>query len=121
MWDDINRRRFPRADYQCIITIKSKGEIPKIITTHTENIGLGGICVILKEDFNLFRNVELEILLEDSSQPLRCSGSVVWVVKKSDPANKRAITFDTGIEFLNIKEVDKVRIEKIVDQIMSSS
>lgn len=120
MWNGINRRRFPRASYKCIITIKSLGEIPKIITTHTENIGLGGICVVLRDGLDLFKKVELEVLLEDSGSPLRCSGSVVWVVKKTDPIDKTKIAYDTGIEFADLKQADKTRIGDIVEKILSS-
>jgi hypothetical protein len=121
MWNGINRRRFPRASYKCTITIKSGGEIPRIITTITENIGMGGICVVLKESLGLFKTVELEILLENGGPPLRCNGSVVWVVKKTDPRNKDVITYDTGIEFINIREAERNRIGNIVEKILSSS
>lgn len=121
MWNGMNRRRFPRADYKCTITIKSSGEVPKIITTRTENIGMGGICVLLKEGLGLFKDVELEILLEDKGSPIRCNGSTVWVVKKSDIGNKVKHVYDTGIEFINIHEADKNRIGRIVDKLLSSS
>ena len=49
MWNGINRRKFPRANYKCLITIK-KRLTAKTISTHTENIGAGGICVLIKED-----------------------------------------------------------------------
>jgi len=117
MWNGINRRRFPRAKYQCVITIKKSGEITKIYTTYTENIGMGGICVILKESISLFKRVELEILLKNGNPPVRCEGSVVWVVKRSE---EDTITFDIGIEFINIKAVDRDRVEKVVEKILSS-
>ncbi|MFH1753714.1 MAG: PilZ domain-containing protein [Candidatus Omnitrophota bacterium] len=120
MWNGINRRKFPRVNYKCVITIKSVGEIPKIITTHTENVGIGGICVILKDHVDLFKMVELEILLENGDSPLRCNGSVVWVVKKSDPVNKNDTTYDTGIEFIDLKKADKAKLANIVENILSS-
>jgi hypothetical protein len=120
MWNGINRRRFPRASYKCIITIKSIGEIPKIITTRTENIGMGGICVVLRDYLDLFKKVELEVLLENGAGPIRCNGSVVWVVKKTDPVNKNEISYDTGIEFVDIKQADKTRLGNIVEKILTS-
>lgn len=120
MWSGINRRKFPRADYKCTITIKSLGEIPRIISTRTENIGMGGICVILKDNIDLFKNVELEVLLEDGSPPIRCRGSVVWVVKKGE-AKHKITGFDTGIEFTDIKDADQKRIGVIVDRILARS
>lgn len=121
MWDGINRRKFPRANYNCTITIKSLGEIPKIISTKTENIGMGGICVVLKNNVDLFKNVDLELLLEDGGSPIRCRGSIVWVVKKGDAKEKKIIRFDTGIEFTDIKDADRKRIGVIVDRILARS
>ena len=120
MWEGINRRRFPRANYNCVIKVKTKGERPYLIKTHTENIGMGGICVVLREDVTLFKGVELEILLQNGNPSVTCDGTVVWVVKRSDPKDKNNIAFDTGIEFINIKEFDKKRIGAIVEKILLS-
>ena len=121
MWNGINRRRFPRANYNCTITIKSGGEVPKTIITQTENIGMGGICVVLKESINLFKDGELEIIIEDKGSPIRCKGSIVWVVKKTDPTDKSLITYDVGIEFIDIDDSDKDRIGRIVEKILSTA
>ena len=121
MWNGINRRKFPRASYRCIVTIKNIGELPKIITTRTENIGLGGVCVILREPIELFKKVELEILIEDSGSPIRCNGSVVWLVKKLDPVRKNAVSFDIGIEYIDIRQSDKTRIGNVVEKLLASS
>ena len=118
MWDGINRRRFPRANYKCSITIKSSGEAPKVIKTMTENIGIGGICVGLKEDLDLFKNVELEVALNDNDSPITCNGSIVWVVKKTGSKNKETMVYDTGIEFIDIKEAYKKRILALVEKIL---
>ncbi len=121
MWEGIDRRRFPRANYKCIIRVKTGVESTQTIETHTENIGIGGICVVLKEDITLFKNVALEIVLQNGDSPAVCNGAVVWVVKKTDPKDKNAVTYDTGIEFVNIKEADKKRIASIVEKILPSS
>ena len=120
MWNGINRRRFPRASYKCIITVKSVGEIPKIITTRTENIGVGGVCVVLREYLDLFKMVELEILLENGGGPLRCGGSVVWVVKKSESSDRKDVSYDTGIEFVGLGQDEKDRLGNIVEKILAA-
>ena len=56
MWNGINRRKFPRANYKCLITIR-KRLTSKVLSTQTENIGAGGICVIIKEDLGLFSSL----------------------------------------------------------------
>jgi len=119
MWNGINRRKFPRASYKCLITIK-KRLTAKIISTNTENIGAGGICVIIKEDLGLFQGVDLELFLEDNRPPIKCGGTVVWVVKKSESKQKGGYVYDTGIEFIDIRPEDRYRISETVEEIIKA-
>ena len=119
MWNGINRRKFPRANYKCLITIK-KRLTAKTISTHTENIGAGGICVLIKEDLGLFQGVDLELFLEDAKPAIKCGGTVVWVVKKSEPKQKGSYIYDTGIEFIDIRPEDGDRISETVEEILRS-
>lgn len=112
MWNGINKRRFPRVNYKCIIFIK-KSFIPKHIKTRTENIGVGGICVILKQKLKTFGEIKLTLMLENSLSPVECNGIVVWKIKRVLPTKK--VFYDTGIEFTNLKEIDRTRIEKIAE------
>jgi len=120
MWNGIDRRRFPRATYSCLITIRRR-ITSKSIATNTENIGAGGICVIIKDDLGLFQGVDLEINLEDGQPPVKCGGTVVWVVKKGDQKKKGGYLFDTGVEFIDIRPEDIDRIAAIVDKILDGS
>lgn len=118
MWSGINRRRFPRANYRCLITIRKRG-IRSRFLTHTENIGVGGIAVAVDKDLGIFSEVEIELVLKEQTLPIRCKGTVVWVVKSGAIKKGRPITkFDTGIEFVDIKESDRARIEKVVEGII---
>ena len=119
MWNGINRRKFPRASYECLITIK-KRLTSKVISTRTENIGAGGICVIIKEDLGLFQGVDLELHLDDSGPPMKCGGTVVWVVKKSEPKQKGTYLYDTGVEFIDVRPEDRERISELVEQILKN-
>ena len=54
-WEGLNRRKFPRANYPCLVVIRNQdapddGEHDKnsTILTHTDNIRGGGGRVILK-------------------------------------------------------------------------
>ena len=119
MWNGINRRKFPRANYKCLIAIK-KRLTSKSIATQTENIGAGGICVIIKDDLGLFQGVDLELYLDEARPPIKCGGTVVWVVKKSDPMHKGAHSYDTGIEFIDIRPEDREKISEIVEEILEN-
>jgi PilZ domain. len=119
MWNGINRRKFPRASYKCLITIKRR-LAAKTISTHTENIGAGGICVMIKEDLGLFQGVDLELHLEDTRPPIKCGGTVVWVVKKSEAKQKGSYIYDTGIEFIDVRPEDRDRISEAVEEILKA-
>ncbi len=116
MWSGINRRRFPRAEYPCRITIYTK-DAPQIFSTRTQNIGEGGVCVILDKELKLFSVVGLELFLENGHAPLNCTGRVVWVVKKRGSKPDAGVMFDTGIEFADVKNQDKERVRILVEKI----
>lgn len=114
MWGGINRRKFPRANYPCKITVKRKDQ-PDSLSTHTENIGIGGICVMLPKDLGIFAPVEISLDLLDGSPSIECDGAIVWIVtrKGATPAN-----YDTGIEFTNLKRKDFDRISTIIVRVL---
>lgn len=114
MWSGINRRKFPRANYPCKITVKRKDQ-SDTLSTYTENIGIGGICVILPKDLGIFAPVEVQLDLLDAKPVIECDGAIVWIVEKKDMQEKR---FDTGIEFTNLKRKDAERINNIVDMVL---
>jgi hypothetical protein len=116
MWHGINNRRFPRVSYKCLITIGAKGAA-KHFLTNTENIGVGGICVSLIEGLGVFSEVNIELAVKDGLPPVKCRGHIVWVVKSQSVRNSmRTTKFDTGIEFVDLKEEDLERIESVVER-----
>jgi hypothetical protein len=112
MWNGIEKRRFPRAEYPCRVRVRKpskKGVLRKKIleefVTHTENIGSGGICVILEKGLGLFTPVEVDIDLGNGKQWVTANGTIVWVVRRTNLPEKKQ--FDTGIEFVNLKDPDR--------------
>ena len=114
MWRGIDKRHFPRANYPCKITVKRKDN-PDVLTAQTENIGVGGICIIISKDLGIFAPVEIELDLLDGNEIIRCDGAAVWIVGKKQ---EKDMIFDTGIEFTNLKEEDADRIDTIVQRII---
>ena len=109
----MNQRRFPRAKYKCTVILQPSGEASSI-STATENIGLGGVCVLLQQEVDIFSLVDLEISLDDGKPSLRISGTIVWVVKRGDL--RRRGSFDTGIEFSELRPEDRSRLEAVIDK-----
>jgi c-di-GMP-binding flagellar brake protein YcgR len=106
MWQGVDNRKFPRAVYPCKVMVTKAG-VSEQFSTYTENIGKGGVCVILEKGLEKFCPVAFTIYLADGQPPLEGDGRVVWSVKREE-------AFDTGIEFLSIQGKDSERIERIV-------
>ena len=113
MWSGINRRKFPRANYPCKISVKKKDD-PNNFSTETENIGVGGICVVIERDLGIFAPVQIRLDLLDGQPIVECEGTIVWIVRKKDTDTN---FYDTGIEFTNIKRQDADRINFIIEKI----
>lgn len=119
IWEGINKRKFPRVSYKCLIRVSEEG-VEDNIETFTENIGSGGICVVLEKKLALFEKVTMQIYIEEGSTPIECHGAVVWVVKRHGLAKTGVEQYDTGIEFQEIKTEDRKRISTLVEDILES-
>ena len=119
-WDGLNRRKFPRVNYPCLIIIRHPHSEPEVILTHTENIGVGGVCVIVKKNFQLFSPVELEIDLMDTGNHLKCQGKVVWVIRRKLTETTKPLFYDLGIEFSGMPEAEHKRLGEIVHRLVAA-
>jgi len=117
-WEGMDRRKFPRANYPCLLIVRRDHIAPEALLTHTENIGVGGVGIIIKRELNLFAPVELELDLLDMQQHIKCEGKIVWVVRRKESAQVKPLFFDVGIEFSNLSEKDRKRIEFIVNRLI---
>ncbi len=116
-WEGLNRRKFPRAKYPCMVTIWIGAEDEEVCLTHTENLGIGGVCLILNQRLERTAEVGLEIDLLDLKDHVKCRGKVMWVVERKGKDASSPFTYDIGIEFLNIGEFDRSRIQAIVKRL----
>ncbi len=113
MWESLDLRKFPRLNVQCDIEIhEAKSSFN--LSTVTQNIGAGGVCVILTRQLPRSTNVFVRLHLKDSLPTLECSAKVCWVIQSRILFQNQS-QFDTGIEFLDIKPEDRQRIRQIVD------
>jgi len=106
-WEGMDRRKFPRVMYPCMVkVVSSDGPHPQILT-HTENIGQGGLCVILKNEIKLFTPVELEVDLLSINEHITPKGKVVWNVRRKSVEKIKPMFYDIGIEFTEISKRDQ--------------
>ena len=115
----MNRRKFPRANYPCLLIIRRDHVAPEAILTHTENIGVGGVGVIVKRELRLFAPLELEVDLLDMQSHVKCNGKVVWSVKRKESVEVKPSFYDVGIEFIDLSEKDRKRVEFIVSRLLT--
>jgi len=121
-WDGLNRRKFPRVNYPCLVVIRDEGGKDKdVILTHTENVGIGGVCVILKQDVKMFSMVDLELDLLDLGEHIKCQGKVVWNVQRTVEEKNKPLFYDIGIEFTGLKEEEDLRLEDIVQRLVKNN
>ena len=119
-WDGLDRRKFPRVNYPCLVVIRHDGEEKDVILTHTENVGIGGVCVILKKNVKMFCPVELELDLLDLGNHIKCHGKVVWNVQRKSEEPTKPSFYDIGIEFVNISTSEQTRLEDIVSRLIKN-
>ncbi len=120
-WGGLNRRNFPRVKFPCLVTIQAGAKtVPNAILTHTENVGIGGICVVVKENIKTFYPLSIEIDLLDASEHVKCKGKVVWNVSRGDKKSKKNM-YDIGIEFEDMNADDQKRIAQVVQHFMKTS
>ncbi len=112
----IERRIYTRAPFSFTAKVIKKST-KETLVAETRNIGAGGICVSLKRNFGLFNEVLVQINFQDNiNAPIECEGRIVWVLEDSASAQGAEKSFDTGIEFTKVKEEDKARIIRAVQQ-----
>lgn len=116
-WDGLNRRRFPRVNYPCQVVVRNEAEEKDIILAHTENIGVGGVCAILRKGLPMFTSVEVELDLLDFEDHIKCQGKVVWSVRRKSSEDNKPLFYDIGIEFVDINDKDRERVEATVQRL----
>ena len=111
-WSGLDQRVFPRVNTQCNIAIHD-GQFAQGIKARTQNIGVGGVCVILDYSLEKLSQVKLQLSLPKSHKTIECDGRIVWMVRSKEPASGK-VTFDAGIEFVNLPAEDKTKIEQFI-------
>ena len=119
MWDGFDKRKFPRLNLHCEITLQPV-ERNTPIKAVTENVGVGGICAILNEPLARFTQCRILLELEDALPAVEGMGRIVWTVPTSQ-AGKRGKRFDTGVEFLDLSPEGRELLRKFIQDRLSQA
>jgi len=120
-WQGLNKRQFPRINYPCLVVIRNDNDDNDTVLTHTDNVGVGGVCVALKKAVKMFSVIEIELDLLDLGDHIRCKGKVVWNVESEKSEKTTPRLFDVGIEFVDIKKEDQERLRKVIERIAKNN
>lgn len=123
-WQGLNKRQFPRMKYPCLIVIRNGSDDDdktNTVLTHTDNVGVGGVCVALKQAVKMFSVVEIELDLLDLGDHIYCNGKVVWNVESEESGKTTPRLFDVGIEFIDIKDDDQLRLRKVIERLVRNN
>ncbi len=100
IWDGFDKRKFPRINIHCEINIHSE-EAVNPLSAVTENVGIGGVCVILDRPLGRFEMCRVRFEIDKNLPKIESEGRVVWMVPTRDPKEKKS-RYDIGIEFTGI-------------------
>ena len=117
-WEGMDRRKFPRVMYPCMVKVITSDGSQEPILTHTENIGLGGLCVTLKNQIKLFTPVDLEVDLLDLDEHIMPKGKVVWNVRRKSIEEIKPMFYDVGIEFTETAKPDQSRLKETLQMLI---
>ena len=112
-WAGLDQRQFPRVNVRCDVLIHNR--FGGTLEVQTQNLGVGGVCVLLKQELEKLSSVRLRLVLKKENPAIECEGRVVWTVRSKDPATGK-VTYDTGIEFVKLENADYERIVNFIQQ-----
>ncbi len=117
-WEGLDRRNFPRIVYPCMVKLKTDDGHEESLLAHTENIGVGGICVIIKREIKMFSKVDLQLDLVDTGDLLIASGRVVWSIRRKAMEAHKPMFYDIGIEFIELNAENQERLRNVILQMI---
>ncbi len=119
LWDGFNKRKFPRLHLTCEVSVQPLGK-PKVFTASTEDVGMGGVSVMLPEPLERFGRCKISLELKDGEPPVQCTGRSMWVIPSQDRRSAKR-NFDTGFEFLDMDEFSRKRLQAFLAPLSKKS
>ena len=102
------RRQFPRFDYENIQIWKDLTS--NMLNCKAKNLSAAGVCVLLDEELEIATKFGIKITLPDKHRPITCNGKINWTMARADRRKYPPYEYETGIEFTDIRKVDRYRI-----------
>jgi hypothetical protein len=113
-----NKRKFPRADYPCYLTLW-QGNGYETIMAQTSNIGAGGILLHLNRSFMIGSKIEVKIDFTDQIT-FQCSGLVLRCQQNREDSDERKGLYSVAIIFEGLDEAKTAHLKELVDNLINS-
>ncbi len=110
---DSDRRKYPRANYPCRLTMWLDNESNETILSNTTNVGLGGLCVHVDQAVDVGTKLDIQLGLPNLADPFRCRGVVVRCFKEKEKY------FNVGVRFEPLDEPKYILLAAQISQIIN--
>lgn len=117
MWHGTDRRKFLRADYPCMITLRKNVAPAQAVLTHTQDISIGGLQALIGKKIEVTTEVDLEIDLKDTLPNMVVKGIVSRVKEVSSGQEGKPPRYVIGIRFSELSAENRARIQHVVDHL----
>ena len=107
-----NRRKYPRANYPCHLTLWLADGRNETMLANTSNLGLGGLCVCLNQGLSVGTKLDIQLQFTDTTTPFRCRGVVVRCVQESERF------YNIGIQFEPLSELKHDFLDRKISEII---
>ena len=110
------KRKSPRLSFDVELQYQVLNpRSPKTPKSRGKNISAGGLCIIMLEKVKIGTPLKLEFSFPNEDKPIVAKGKVMWVEKLTIISTESYVSYDCGVEFVDISPHD---IESINHHIM---
>ena len=108
------RRKFIRLNINVDIRFSLiKNTVQEEIKSKSRNISAGGICIMTGESLKAGDVLKIEIILPENPPIVHALGKVSWI-KPFGYLDEKKQRYDVGVEFVEIDERERERVNKYV-------
>jgi c-di-GMP-binding flagellar brake protein YcgR len=110
-----DKRKFPRLSFEADVRYDLvRGQSRKERESPSRNISAGGICMMITDKIRAGTLLSLEFSLPREDRPITAKGRVAWSAQLSIYSGEPMVSYDCGIEFVDISPEDREKISRHV-------
>jgi len=113
----MDKRKFIRLEILLEVVHRREVHSSVATLTLTKNISQGGVCFVdcrEIDNFSVMDLMNLNIFFPFDSIPVKIKGKVSWIKNYDKIDEDGRNRFDMGVEFLEVRDEDKQRIEQYI-------